>query len=102
MHNLSDLLKAYIFSVYYTSIQHVLGLFIFCGCDVFYFLIVVFSTPHTWRKTLKVSLKVSSTQSAIIVGSPLERNAEESAYAGACVRTDARLCVLNVCEGRIS
>lgn len=58
--------------------------------------------PRTRRKTLEVSLKVSSTQSTIIVGSPLERNAEKSAYARACVRTDARLCVLNVYEGRIS
>lgn len=47
---------------------------------------------YTRRKMLEVSLKVSSTQSTIIVGSPLERNTEESAPTpgiSVCVRIDS-------------
>lgn len=63
---LHDFSQLYSFS--HITLRRTLGLFIFRQCDVFYFLIVAFSTPpRTRRKTLKVSLeersKVSSTQS---------------------------------------
>lgn len=61
LHNLWFLIELY--DILRASYLY-LGLFIFRWRDVFYFLIVVFSTmPCTRRKTLEVSLKVSSTQS---------------------------------------
>lgn len=63
---LHDFSQASIFFAHIT-LRCALRLFIFRQCDVFYFLIVAFSTPRTRKKTLKVSLeersKVSSTQS---------------------------------------
>lgn len=72
-------------SVYYTSTRIIYFL------RTRYILLSDRGLFYTRRKTLEVSLKVSSTQSTIIVGSPLERNTEESAptRAPVCVRIDA-------------